>query len=273
MGSCFSTEANSSLKNHKKLRSNLLVPPPPTPPPPEEETVKEVLSETPKSKPQIPKLEREWSKRVTRPDMVKTREQPIAEDEVSDMSGISQVSSTVTAATTEKGGEVLRRSTSSKSRRSEFNGEIKSPPPPQQKFRNNSFSDVVKDRNMTVHKSPSRRYDPSPPVRRSDPSPGRVRQNLGQRKDPGEISGGRRSNSPAMVVENGCGRTVLGRSLSGRKTGPSPGRVRSEQSGRFRKMGGDVTDREEKWPAAMQPPPAKESLENPLVSLECFIFL
>ncbi|KAM3362404.1 hypothetical protein P3S68_017258 [Capsicum galapagoense] len=112
------------------------------------------------------------------------------------------------------------------------------------------------------------------PVRRSDPSPGRVRSGPGresgvQRKDNGECSG-RRSRSPGMRTENGGYGSGLGRSPSVRKTGKSPGRVRSELGGRIRKMDERDGNGENKWPP---PTNGNESLENPLVSLECFIFL
>ncbi|MCD7447377.1 hypothetical protein HAX54_028449 [Datura stramonium] len=111
------------------------------------------------------------------------------------------------------------------------------------------------------------------PVRRSDPSPGRVRSgsardSRGPRKENGECSG-RRSRSPAMRTENGGYGSGLGRSPSVRRTGKSPGRVRSELGDRIRRMDERDGDGENKWP----PTNGNESLENPLVSLECFIFL
>lgn len=109
------------------------------------------------------------------------------------------------------------------------------------------------------------------PARRSDPSPGRMRsgrESRVPRKDNGECSG-RRSRSPAMRTENGGYGSGLGRIPSVRKTGKSPGRVRSELGDRIRKMDERDGNGENKWP----PTNGNESLENPLVSLECFIFL
>lgn len=126
------------------------------------------------------------------------------------------------------------------------------------KYRNNSFQRSVGNS----------------PVRRSEPSPGRVRSGSAReprvpRKDNGECSG-RRSRSPAMRTENGGYGSGLGRSPSARKTGKSPGRVRSELGDRIRKMDErEDGNGENKWP----PTNGNESLENPLVSLECFIFL
>ncbi|KAI4304339.1 hypothetical protein MLD38_039867 [Melastoma candidum] len=82
-----------------------------------------------------------------------------------------------------------------------------------------------------VKKPPARMQSP---VRR-----GQVRMVGGPKADPGERSG-RRSRSPA---------TRVGRTESGRRTDPSPGRSRRGNVNR------------------------EELIENPVVSLECFIFL
>ncbi|XP_060195325.1 uncharacterized protein LOC132624584 [Lycium barbarum] len=132
--------------------------------------------------------------------------------------------------------------------------------------------DVTEFRRRSPAKYGNQRSVGSSPARRSDPSPGRVRSGPG-RRDNGECSG-RRSRSPAMRAENGGYGSGLGRSPSVRKTGKSPGRVRSELGDRIRKMdherdygnGGE----NKKW---SPPTNGNESLENPLVSLECFIFL
>lgn len=81
---------------------------------------------------------------------------------------------------------------------------------------------------------------------------------------------GRRSRSPAT-------RSNVGRSPSGRRTGPSPGRVRNgpcqERESGVMKVEEDINggrrenEDEKEWEGP------NESLENPLVSLECFIFL
>lgn len=110
-------------------------------------------------------------------------------------------------------------------------------------------------------RSPARRRpEPSPP-RKRNPSPagGHRREFVGDNST-------RRSQSPGM-------RGNVGRSPSARRTGPSPGRVRMVHGP---ENGKKVEDEEEEvglkreneeW----QGP--QESLENPLVSLECFIFL
>ena len=101
------------------------------------------------------------------------------------------------------------------------------------------------------------------------------------RKDPGESSG-RRSRSPAV------NRSVMGRSPFVRRTNPSPGRLKSDhpvESGNSRKVrqqqqqhhaATTTTSMEGKWPSSNNGATTSspnESLENPLVSLECFIFL
>lgn len=85
----------------------------------------------------------------------------------------------------------------------------------------------------------------------------------------------------------------MGQSPSGKRTNQSPGRVRRDpppQRGNSKKVGhqqqklhgSPATTMEGKWPscssttangAAAATSSANESLENPLVSLECFIFL
>lgn len=125
----------------------------------------------------------------------------------------------------------------------------------------------VRQRTPSKYRNGSFRSVGNSPVRRSDPSPGRVRSGSGRESRYNGECSGRRSRSPAMRAENGGYGSGLGRSPSVRKTGKSPGRVRSELGERVRKM--EESEGENKWP----PTNGNESLENPLVSLECFIFL
>ncbi|OWM77513.1 serine/arginine repetitive matrix protein 1-like [Punica granatum] len=130
-----------------------------------------------------------------------------------------------------------------------------------------------------------RRSDQSPRRRNAGPvrpiqggEPNRARSVPRRReRDPGESSA-RRSRSPAMTrVENhgsGGTRSGVGRSPSARKTNPSPGRVRGDPNERRSRdldgnngKGGNLLGLDSKQPDG------DESLENPLVSLECFIFL
>lgn len=141
------------------------------------------------------------------------------------------------------------------------------------KLRNRSLSGEIR-RERSTGGSPVKKSDASPNRLRSS---GSLRDNRSlipnvQKRDFGERSG-RRSRSPATRTDGG-GVAKMGLNRSGstaRKTGKSPGRVRSEVGEKIRKLEDDETksvSREERWP-----PTSNESLENPLVSLECFIFL
>lgn len=93
-----------------------------------------------------------------------------------------------------------------------------------------------------------------------------------RRRDPGESSG-RRSRSPATTRSG-----TVNRSPSRRATATqSPGRVRSEpnERGGSRRLEGKIgiNKNENNKNRNTSSTTTKESLENPLVSLECFIFL
>nr|XP_033510181.1 uncharacterized protein LOC104089236 isoform X1 [Nicotiana tomentosiformis] len=116
----------------------------------------------------------------------------------------------------------------------------------------------------------------SGPIRNT--SPGRIGsgKNTGglSRKDNGESSF-RRTRSPVICADqNGGTRNSISRCPSARKSGKSPGRVRSELGDRRRKPPVEAENyshrenRENKLTNGNN-----ESLENPLVSMECFIFL
>ncbi|XWS12705.1 hypothetical protein CRYUN_Cryun37aG0113300 [Craigia yunnanensis] len=293
MGCCVSTNRGSPREKeghlqvglesfHQKPSLESRAPPPSA----EEETVKEVLSETPKSNTHIfiPQEEENKKTQIEKPAFVKIQEKeslnfnieaepksPVIEESASeDVSEICSVS--------------LSESLSTITDRRDEEEEVRQ----QKVFRSPARSG---SRNRVVGRSPTRKLDQSPgrrngvinggssvrlvqsrepPVRRgSRPDP--------PRKDPGESSG-RRSRSPAV------NRSVMGRSPSGRRTNQSPGRVRRDpgECGNNKKLEqqqqhGTTTTIEGKWPnsnnngATTSAP--NESLENPLVSLECFIFL
>lgn len=89
------------------------------------------------------------------------------------------------------------------------------------------------------------------------------------RRDPGEGSA-RRSRSPAT------NRSLMGRSPSTRRTNRSPCRVRKDPNEGGGGSGHKDNVMEAKWPSTNNSDDngtQNESLENPLVSLECFIFL
>ncbi|KAL9234094.1 hypothetical protein vseg_009002 [Gypsophila vaccaria] len=252
-----------------------------SPPRPEEETVKEVLSETPNPKPK-PKLkpepepepDTETSKDVveegpTKADIVlatPSPKKPISAQQArtthnydnknnyadvkTPEEGVSEVSEVCvslsesisnntlddlhTAVKDSASTSELRHSRAYKSQGQNGHFHI-----------NNNNNNNNKNTNSSHGRSPARRVvDPSPPRRRY-PGPG-----------PGPGGLARRSRSPGA---RGSGSGNVGRSPSGRRAGPSPGRAR-EARGPKRE-----TESEEGL--------VSESLENPLVSLECFIFL
>lgn len=251
----------------------------------EEETVKEVLSETPKALqlPQIPlkaetireveQLElKDEQKRTHKPvfeinnkqgKVKPLTKQPIinqTEDisEVSEIFSLSESVSTATNFTRKDDNEVQQRVNRS---------------PMKLPKRRNFSGDIGQKRERVVGRRPNRRSDQSP-VRRNgvgsvrmcqsrEPSQPMVRRLLRTEplwRDPGEISAGR--SSPAT-------RANLDRSSSARRSGKSPGRTTTAPIDVFRKTVEEPSI-EYKWPTNTS---SNESLENPLVSLECFIFL
>ncbi|XP_059661096.1 uncharacterized protein LOC132307349 [Cornus florida] len=256
MGCCLSTTNKPSSAPHSHRHSSRSEKPSRAPPPPplEEETVKEVLSETPTRKPPVPKFEDEDEKTTAKHNNVDKNPPLMTTEDISEVSEICSFSETVSTTTfTDKrddeddDGEVRQRVVN------------RSPA----KFRNRSFTgDVPARKERLVGKSPTRK---------SEASPGRVRPVIskdrrglvtkGQRRVSGD-NPGRRSRSPATRTDVGGKRSGVGEMPSARK---SPDRVRSEMSGKIQKV--EESGRE--GPTST----TSESLENPLVSLECFIFL
>ncbi|KAH1066044.1 hypothetical protein J1N35_031031 [Gossypium stocksii] len=296
MGCCLSTKKGSSRGKEAHLHAGLesfnqkpslesRAPPPSA----EEETVKEVLSETPKPKARIfiPQEEEKKKPQIEKPAFVKTQGEEslnfnikpepklpvnvIEESASEDVSEICSVS--------------VSESVSTITDRRDEEEEVRQ----QKVFRSPARSG---SRNQVVGRSPTRKLDQSPGRRNGvvnggsasvrlihsrEPTVRRGSRPDPPRKDPGESSG-RRSRSPAV------NRSVMGRSPSGRRTNQSPGRARLDpgETGNSKKVeqqhgGTTTTTMEGKWPssnnnAATSSAP-NESLENPLVSLECFIFL
>lgn len=127
------------------------------------------------------------------------------------------------------------------------------------RFKNQPFSGEVKRENI-VGRSPGRRSDPSPSRNRPGPC-------YGRRMDSGESSG-RRSRSPVIRADSWSSKTGLDGCKSSRKMDKSPGRVGFGSGERIRKVEEETESEENTWP-----PTNNELLENPHVSLECFIFL
>ncbi|KAM1004951.1 hypothetical protein ACFX13_005125 [Malus domestica] len=282
------------------------------PPPVDVETVKEVLSETPKPKPKPlpqssppplfkhePVLDRDQEKRAasdeeelpvfvslkTKLDPEKIEQKiPICNNngggggEISEVSEICSLSESMSATTVTRDDdeEVHQRLVN------------RSP----MKLRQNRDSSTGQRRDRVVGKSPTRRTESSPGrrygpngagsmrlVQSREPGPGqqpmsrRGPRTESNRRDPGDSSG-RRSRSPATRITDGGGvnRANAGRSPSARRSGKYPtrtaiGPIDSSSSGPTRRVVEEPNKEEGTWPTT------NESLDNPHVSLECFIFL
>lgn len=263
--------------------------PPPPPVEDEFESVKEVLSETPfVPKPQNPvpveddaEIEIEEEKKTTQ---VAVETKGLinllhkAQNEVSEASQISEsftLSTTTTATTitvTEKKEE--DEATSKCSR------EVRVP-------RKRPYTGELAGRRERAAKSPARRAEPSPEKRRSQGrGMGDVRSRrlnmgtpAGVRRDSGEGSG-RRSRSPATRTAGGFGRGGVGRS-PGKGTGRAGSRsldcgLQQQQSQKQSSSSTTTTTAADQGKEELNEGVSKEgneSLDNPLVSLECFIFL
>lgn len=190
----------------------------------------------------------------------------VTPDEISEVSEISCLSESVSTATA-CDGEVRQR--------------VPRSPSPGRIHKASSFSaDPAVRRERITGKSPVRRSDPSP--RRTGPGQIVVRNRVGgpgigdgqRKRELGENSR-RRSRSPATRNEAVVSRSNVSRSPSGRKTALSPGRVRMVHPGSGSGGGGadgcESKGEDNEWDP--NPTVPSESLENPLVSLECFIFL
>ncbi|KAI3718856.1 hypothetical protein L6452_19741 [Arctium lappa] len=262
MGCCVSTKKppTTSPEFHHQHSSR-------APPPVEEETVKEVLSETPNHfSNNIIEDDEPTTKYVPRKSLHKIQHQQ-NNNNLEDMN-VSEICSTMSdsnsTTTFEDDVQVLRRRVTDSS---------------PAKLRNSGELRVARNS----------------PVRGKQQSPGRVRSvsetnNRGsgyysagrQRPVPGTAHASR-SRSPAnrTVARGGGGgggtRNGIGRSPSARKTERSPLRVGSGLPERV--LEPDVSSGIERKESSWAPTPTPtdrnddESLDNPLVSLECFIFL
>ncbi|KAJ1410708.1 hypothetical protein SESBI_21730 [Sesbania bispinosa] len=280
MGCCFSTrkQDQNGLKNqqphfrssnatHEEAEYCRVAPQPPL----EEESVKEVLSETPISKPQqVPILTPETK---TQMPIVQPRKSPInkasleeASEEASLVSGtcsISESFSTITTATVPE----MREDEATSKPRSARDGTWN---------RNRPRSDASRKRSHTVDgngiggrerrsKSPARL--PEIPTEKKVLVSSRSvrRREFDQvRRDPGEGSG-RRSRSPSYTrtVSAGAGRSQLKPTGGAGRRLPAAAKGVEKENGWSENVVGERNDG-----VSME-----ESLENPHISLECFIFL
>ncbi|KAL3509440.1 hypothetical protein ACH5RR_028841 [Cinchona calisaya] len=306
MGCCLSTK--QPLKKPDKCGGA----PPSKPPlplvPVEEETVKEVLvlSETPIPTPTVPDVvEKKNSYRYKSPENQELKVQSMAEikpveestavikpaediiSEISEHSELCSFTESFSTTTTAATGTGLEKR--------EGGEEVNQRSPMRVRRKRENAGDITGGRERSV-RSPARRAVPSPekrkPVVSSRPVHGRgmasQRRNLGVgvgppnglRRDSGEGSA-RRSRSPVTRGQMGSRQNQNvrhrspGLSENSRTGGRSPARaldsgVKVEkskddvvlpESSKVEKRNDDVPDE------------AGESLENPLVSLECFIFL
>lgn len=279
MGCCFSTpkQDQNGLKNqhHPQLRShapksnatheaNCRVPLPLPPPLPvvEEEFVKEVLSETPISKPQIPILKPETN---TQMPIMQSRKCPITEEPSEEVSLISETCSVGESLSTTTATATVpeTREDEVTSKRISTGEGIRN--------RNRTHYDASRKGSYTVegNRTGGRERRPKSPARVPDNPPEKKvlvssrsvrRRELSDRirRDSGQGSG-RRSRSPscARTVGGGAARCQL------RPPGGSGRRLPAAAKGKSEEVVGETNDG-----VSME-----ESLENPHVSLECFIFL
>ncbi|XP_027185032.1 neurofilament medium polypeptide-like [Coffea eugenioides] len=302
MGCCLSTQKKPSKDGDKCGGAS---PPKPlrSPPRAEEETVKEVLvlSETPIPKPSVPDVVDKKNDRCKPPEnqeleiqiqstaeikpakestvVIKPAEDIISEaseqSELCSFTGSFSTTTTATAMDKRDDGEEVNQKSPVRVRRKRTNA-----------------GDIAGARERSV-RSPARRPLPSPekkPVVSSRPAQGRAmashRRNVGGgmgppnglRRDAGEGSA-RRSRSPVTRGQVGPRQNVRyrspGLSENGRAGGRSPARA-LDNVVKVEKSSDDVvlpennnTERRNDDVSGE----AGESLENPLVSLECFIFL
>ncbi|KAL8268171.1 hypothetical protein R6Q59_001969 [Mikania micrantha] len=265
MGCCVSTykPPQSQFNQHSPKSSR-------TPPPVDEETVKEVLSETPNHH-HFSKIEDQPRKITPRNSILKIQDQQNYNLEDNNVSGevseiCSNMSESISNITFEEDLEILRRKATDRSPAKLRNRQV-----------NNNSGELRGVRNS--------------PVRGKQQSPGRVRSgsemnNRGSgfgstgRKRPSPGSGQvSRSISPANRTVGrgggggGGGRNGIRRSPSARKMENSPSRVGSFVPQRVVKpdMSSGMEVDQGRWDLTERND--DELLDNPLVSLECFIFL
>ncbi|KAE8075881.1 hypothetical protein FH972_014564 [Carpinus fangiana] len=265
MGCCVSTSKSKShpdLKTGSTTRQQFptkspIEKPDPThvrdqraPPPVEEESVKEVLSETPivpkpqnpipaeEKKTQVPLVETEGL------NLIHKTEQELSEaSQITESLSYSTATTTTTTITEMKEEEDEAVSKRSRLNRAEARGPRKRP-----------YTGELSGRRNIPARGPSE-------VRTR-------RLNAGTRKDSGEGSF-RRSRSPATRKPGGVGRSP------GKVAGAAGSRSVDLGVQRQSKQRAGVEEEEKSTPNddVLQQQQGNESIENPLVSLECFIFL
>ncbi|KAF5196093.1 hypothetical protein FRX31_014319 [Thalictrum thalictroides] len=273
---------------------------PPLSPVFEEETVKEVLSETPNPKPiLIPKSEPK-----SKPPSLLKIEEEVAEEKKEDEEKQTKIPTTTTVMmkpSVSKIGEKEEEdekkenvsyfeeisevseiyslsesisTTTITEKKEDEDGEVVQPlrvqRSPAKVLRKRSIPGDFVGKHERGCKSPARRLNPSPGRRNEHNNNSEIARrrlpenNNGRvmRRDLGERSG-RRSRSPATRANSGNTRAGIGRSPS-RKSPRSPARVPAVVTPENSRKEEETKDANKS---------TNESIENPLVSLECFIFL
>ncbi|KAG4980156.1 hypothetical protein AAZX31_12G102900 [Glycine max] len=284
MGCCFSTptKQNQNQNNQTTKKNHHHEPPPP---PLEAESVKEVLSETPITKPQqvpiltpetktlLPLLQDPPPNFETKSKAPPTEEVSEVVSQLSETCSISESFSAATTATTATAVTATTTTVTVADKREEDEATSKihkwdRSPSRKRPYAADGNLAGVRDRRL---KSPARRQEPSPEKKmKGGPRPIRGREILDSgtaanrkrnggpaalRRDSGEGSG-RRSRSPACVRNGKVG------AGGGRKEVAPAKEVEKETKSECEEVGekNDVVSKE-------------ECLENPHVSMECFIFL
>ncbi|TKY66888.1 serine/arginine repetitive matrix protein [Spatholobus suberectus] len=282
MGCCFSTPTTQNQNNQSTQKNHHHHEPPP--PPLEEESVKEVLTETPISKPhQVPILTPEIKTHLpllqNPPPNFETKH-PIEEisEVVSQLSETcsASISESFSAATTATATREEEEATSKHSIRDGTTANHKWDRSPSRKRPYAADGNLAAGGRERRAKSQARRPDPSPEkkikggsrivrgreMRESGPAANRKR-NAGPaalRRDSGEGSG-RRSRSPA------CARKGKMSTGGGRKEVAPASGVEKEKKSEGEEVEVGAGERNDD---VVSP---EECIENPHVSMECFIFL
>ncbi|CAI9280176.1 unnamed protein product [Lactuca saligna] len=277
MGCCLGTTA----ANHRQPdKSKLKTEPRPashSPPPAfEEETVKEVLSETPivpktpptvvVDRPQI--LQSEERSAV---DLTKKPSEEVQEN-VSEMSEMYSYSESFSAATTATVADA-KKDEIEMDDEGEVTQKVKIRSPPAKRVVRKrpmvTSGELAGKKERVTRPAARRQMAPSPEKKRQSPSRTTTnvqrQRNVGQPNDARREVTARRSRSPAVRGEAGQSRKIRDRSPAEKSSDVIPvNTVESEEK---------ITVEKADDGAASPEPQTTESLENPLVSLECFIFL
>ncbi|KAK4255467.1 hypothetical protein QN277_008467 [Acacia crassicarpa] len=261
------SDIKQSNSRSPEQKSNAIVeiddykaPPGPPPPPPSEETVKEVLSETPICKPQVSTLVEE---RSTQMALIESHVENFEKvDEVSEECQVSEICndsfSTMTTSTT-----TTMTTPIAVKREDEVTGKMLNQPP---------SSNVPRKRSYCIDSSDGRERRPKSPARRSEPSPEKERNQVNKRsvrdRESGQVATRKPNVGPGRVRrDSGEASGLRSKSPSTRAVSAASDRIQVKPPAKAGENSGSEKGVDQK---NEEVPP--ESLDNPLVSLECFIF-